>query len=164
MKALILALSLLPLISVSQTTKAPAAKPSTTDCPDFKNKAQVSKADYFESLRHTKKAQPVGASSEKASLNNPPPAKVKPAPEKKSAVPKFSSSDDKILEAKKPAPETKEVKEEKKIPAKQPQKKDAAVTDSKNKAEKKPAKKKEISDNSGKVRTSKKNTQKCPAF
>jgi len=163
MKALFLALTLLPLISFSQATKAPAAKPSTTDCPDFKNKAQVSKADYFESLRHTKKAQPSAAATRTETGSSAPAVKAKPAAEKKTAVPKFSSSDDKIMDAKKPAAQTK-VTEEKKTEPKPAQKKEAATTVTKNKTEKKSSRKKDLSYNSGKVRGTKKNPEKCPSF
>jgi hypothetical protein len=63
MKATALALLLFPIVCFAQTTK-----PSTTACPDFVNKPQLSKAAYFESLRHPKPKDPTIASAAKKGM------------------------------------------------------------------------------------------------
>jgi hypothetical protein len=164
MKAISLAFILLPLASLAQhesKTTTPA-KASTTDCPDFKNKPQTSKAAYFESLRH-KPATAAATPAKKGTSDKPAaPARAKT---EKAYVPSFSSSD-KIMEEKKaPAAKT-EVKE--KPAAEKPQVKQnkqlAENTAEKPKADKKPVKKKTSDTGSGKVRGTKKNAANCPAF
>jgi hypothetical protein len=166
MKAFIFAL-LFPVVCFAQTTKTPAVKPSTTDCPTWNNKQQVNKTDYYQSLRHPKsaKAQAVVDPNHIAEKKTP---VAKPKTEvKKSTVPSFSSGSDPLLEKKKPVEAKTTVKEEaplteKKEAAAKPEAKTTAAA--KEKTEKKPAKKKDANYNSGKVRTSKKSQEKCPAF
>lgn len=64
MKSLILLFLLIPFFCFSQEdkTRVPAAKPSTTDCPTWKNKGKskaAGKADYFQYLRTAKPPQTV---------------------------------------------------------------------------------------------------------
>jgi len=165
MKATALALLFLPFASLAQTT----AKPSTTDCPDFKNKPQVSKAAYFESLRHKPvKAAPTASAAKKADpeLKAPEVKASQPKPQK-AYVPSFSSGSDKILEEKKaPAAktETAEKPAAEKPALKEKEKEQLAENAAKPKTEKKAAKKKVMNTNSGKVRATRKNPTKCPAF
>jgi hypothetical protein len=59
MKAYICLFALLPIFCFAQQDRTnAAAKPSTTDCPDFKNKGKkTSKAEYFQYLRTAKPQQ-----------------------------------------------------------------------------------------------------------
>jgi hypothetical protein len=79
------------IFAQTQTKTAPLAKPSTTDCPTWGSKPNQakSKAAYYESLRHTKKAP--GDST----------AKVKAKPKAKTHTPSYSAGTDKVLEQKK---------------------------------------------------------------
>jgi hypothetical protein len=156
MKATALALLLFPIACLAQTkTAVPSVKPSTTACPDFVNKPQVSKAAYFESLRHVKPKDPLVASSVKKEKTE-----KAPSTSTNNYIPSYSSSD-KILEKKeKPVISTKPVVEE---IAEKPVEKEL-IADKGTRAEKKMSRKKQSCNTSGKVKTSKKNTQKCPRF
>jgi hypothetical protein len=166
MKASLLALLFIPFASLAQQdSKAPAAKPSTTACPDFKNKTQVSKAAYFESLRHTKaaKVQPT-ASAQKAKPEVP--AQTAKTPTAKTYVPAFATAPDKVMEVKK-APEVVPAVQAEKTESKPEEVKEKAMmaeNSTKPRSEKKAAKKKNNACKSGKTRTSKRNPEKCPAF
>jgi hypothetical protein len=164
MKAFFLAL-LFPVAVFAQTTKTPAAKPSTTDCPTWNNKQQVNRADYYQSLRHPKSAKAQAVVDPTHVVEKKPVVKAKPKAEPKSTVPSFSSGSDPLLEKKKPvevkAIEKKETAEETKAVSKPEAKTTSAA---KEKTEKKTAKKKESAYNSGRVRNTKKSAEKCPAF
>jgi hypothetical protein len=87
MKIITLLLFLFSGTCIAQTTAkpapAPATKPSTTDCPTWRNKPNQSKAAYYEALRHKKPvAQQQGVSPK------PKPVKTK---EKVKQSPKFSN-------------------------------------------------------------------------
>ncbi|HEX8516775.1 MAG TPA: hypothetical protein VF868_11285 [Bacteroidia bacterium] len=157
MKAAALALLFIPIASIAQTGK-PVAKSSSTDCPTFVNKPQVSKAAYFESLRHTKKAAKPAAENKK-----PEPA----------YVPSFASTSDKVLEKPasppaKPVEEKKPVIAEKQKPAAAPVEKKVTAEDGPEEkvqiAEKKAPKKKKALNTSGRVRTPRRSAEKCPQF
>ncbi|MCW3071159.1 MAG: hypothetical protein JWO44_1049 [Bacteroidetes bacterium] len=161
MKAIAIALFFLPVAALAQTT---AAKPSTTECPDFKNKPQVSKAAYFESLRHKPATAPAAKKGSTAPAAQAKATQTKP---QKAYVPSFSAGTDKILEEKKaPAAKTETAAKpaaEKPV-VKEKEKEMLAETTTKPKAEKKTTKKKSSNVNSGKVRGTKKNAATCPAF
>lgn len=154
MKATFLALLALPLSCLAQTNAVTPAKPSTTACPDFVNKPQPSKAAYFESLRHTRPKEQTVASAVKKEKE---PVKAKTHTE---YIPSYSS-EDRILEQKE-TPPLAEKPEEEKVVKENPLAKE--VVAEKARTEKKPAKRKQSCNTSRKVKTSKRNTQKCPQF
>lgn len=163
MKTASLLFLFIPALCFSQTESKAPVKSSTTDCPTWKNKAQVSKANYFESLRHTKTAKdPQQLAS--VSKKEVPVKKVNEPKEQKAYVPSFSASEDKVLSEKKEIPEKAPEKNIAEKPAIKKEKTESVATNAKPKAEKKTQKRKNADYSSGKVRTSKKNAQKCPAF